>query len=426
MPDDLRDIQACFSPGTANRKDFEDALTLSYGIDCHMCDFTSDEEAFRTPLIAGKQTFQKKWLSPFDDASNVSLKQWVEAESPDTPSDLILQIDIEGAEYNNIIACDADIIQRFRIIVIEIHHLYRLVDPEILFNVFLPFFEKLDRSFTCVHVHPNNAAGEVYLKNVAANMPNLLELTLLRKDRFTADASSYIKPMLPHPLDIEQNVPRLPPVFLSDRWLEAPRALESRLIMLQQELFYEKYASAASLAKARNELRSVTSLLVNAVCEAGSFKSHVRQGVGKADSDIEVAKGCRFTLSSSFEGRPLSGEVPQEKVDFFFHTNIEDQPWIEIDLGQSYDLSSVRICNRRDAAQERAQCLFLIVKADSEGADQRTFAFRSESGFMARGDKQLVIELDRVAGRYIRVMSAAYTALHLSDISVFARSPDPV
>lgn len=53
VPDDLDGIEACFSPGVSNRKDFEDELTKTYSIKCHMCDFSSSLHRFKTPLIDG-------------------------------------------------------------------------------------------------------------------------------------------------------------------------------------------------------------------------------------------------------------------------------------------------------------------------------------------------------------------------------------
>ena len=46
VPEDLDGITACFSPGVNNFKHFEDTLVDTYGIDCHMCDFSSDVENF--------------------------------------------------------------------------------------------------------------------------------------------------------------------------------------------------------------------------------------------------------------------------------------------------------------------------------------------------------------------------------------------
>lgn len=74
LPDDLKDIAACFSPGVSNTKRFEDELLDRYGIPSHMCDFTSEVSKFRTPLKDG-QTFRKLWLDVNGAANSISLEQ---------------------------------------------------------------------------------------------------------------------------------------------------------------------------------------------------------------------------------------------------------------------------------------------------------------------------------------------------------------
>jgi hypothetical protein len=103
VPDDMTDIKACFSPGVNNFKDFEDILTSCYKIQCHMCDKSSDPEKLKTPLINGMQTFVKKWLDIDQNDDNISLEEWVIEHNPNSKDDLILQMDIEGAEYRNIL-----------------------------------------------------------------------------------------------------------------------------------------------------------------------------------------------------------------------------------------------------------------------------------------------------------------------------------
>jgi hypothetical protein len=68
-----------------------------------MMDFSSDANASRTPLVEGKQTFLKKWLSPSPGCDNVSLVDWV-APMEEHGTNFLLQIDIEGAEYLNLLA----------------------------------------------------------------------------------------------------------------------------------------------------------------------------------------------------------------------------------------------------------------------------------------------------------------------------------
>ena len=158
VPDDLTGIVACFSPGVANRKDFEDELVARFGIRSHLCDYSSDENSFATPLKPGMQTFRKQWLD-IDGCENcVSLEAWV-AELEPSSGDLLLQMDIEGAEYRNLCNCSPGLLARFRVILLELHGLEMVNDPTRLKEVLAPLLLLLDQQFVCVHAHPNNVAG---------------------------------------------------------------------------------------------------------------------------------------------------------------------------------------------------------------------------------------------------------------------------
>ena len=118
LPDDLEGIEACFSPGTNNRKDFEDVLAIKYKIKSFMCDFSSDFDKFETALIKDMQFFEKKWLDINKSQDSITLEKWVNSNVPNLDSDLLLQMDIEGAEYRNLLAISDSLLKRFRILVI--------------------------------------------------------------------------------------------------------------------------------------------------------------------------------------------------------------------------------------------------------------------------------------------------------------------
>lgn len=99
-----------------------------HGIPCHMCDHSSNVEAFATPLIEGRQTFLKKWLDVTGAADSVALADWVALRAPGT-ADLLLQMDIEGAEYRNLLGTPDDVLRRFRIVVLELHGLEAALAP---------------------------------------------------------------------------------------------------------------------------------------------------------------------------------------------------------------------------------------------------------------------------------------------------------
>lgn len=251
VPNDLEGIEACFSPGVNNFKYFEDELVNVYDIPAYMCDKTSDESKFSTPIIRGRQSFIKKWVGPGDRDDLIALDTWVDLLAPGD-KDLLLQMDIEGAEYENILSVSDSTLSRFRIILIEIHAVTKMNDPNIFTNVFQPFFARLSKHFVCVHVHPNNAVtNTVELNGIGMSVPYLLELTLLRRDRFSEiPGSAYTAAQLPHPLDIAMNASYEPPMFLPENWLDGPPSLPS--LLRKTEIERDYYAKQLLKAQERS------------------------------------------------------------------------------------------------------------------------------------------------------------------------------
>ena len=188
VPDDLEGIAACFSPGVADTSDFELAMA-SRGIPCFMADYSVDAPVVMNPLF----DFEKKYLGSYNDDVFMTLGDWVRRKNVD--GDLVLQMDIEGAEYDVIVESTQETLQRFRIIIIEFHHLESLFDKFGL-KMLTACFRKLTESFDIVHIHPNNVFPPV--KSGAYEILPMVEVTFLRKDRAT---KSDRKVTIPHPLD---------------------------------------------------------------------------------------------------------------------------------------------------------------------------------------------------------------------------------
>ncbi len=239
LPDDLEGIDACFSPGVNNYKYFEDELTDVYGIRCHMCDFSSDEFKFRSPLVPGMQTFDKKWLDIDGSPDSFTLGEWVQRYSP-LGGDLLLQMDIEGAEYRNLLSCSEALINRFRIIIIELHGLRAFLRKDLPSKEIGPLLLKLEQTHICIHAHPNNCCGEYLDAETGLNFPGVIELTFLRRDRFQVE--SLIPPQVPHPLDISRNARGKKPIHLNELWQSPyPRTLQSEIKILEDELAYKRW-----------------------------------------------------------------------------------------------------------------------------------------------------------------------------------------
>ena len=238
LPDDLEGVVACYSPGVNNFKDFEDCLVNRYEIECHMCDASSDAESFRTAMIQGKQTFRKLWLDVTEACDSISLENWIEETISDDKGDLVLQMDIEGAEYRNLLNTDDSVLAKFRIMLIEFHGLDKISDNEVRAQVILPVFRKLNRIFQVVHAHPNNYDGKFKVDGTQIYLSSFLELTLHRRDRISSSSNNGSgSTLIPHPLDIT-NMRSRPPVFLDRGLLHSKRSWRSKVKILNDWSYY--------------------------------------------------------------------------------------------------------------------------------------------------------------------------------------------
>jgi hypothetical protein len=414
LSDDLQGIKACFSPGVNNRKEFEDELLDKYGIESHMCDYSSDPEKFRTPLKQPGQTFKKKWLDVDGSADSISLEEWVKELAPNPKDDLILQMDIEGAEYRNLINTPDSILHRFRIILIELHDIKRACESSQVFNMKLgPLLKHLGKHFICVHAHPNNCGGEFILNGTKLNLPNVHELTFLRRDRWLGVAESdCYPPMLPHPLDIPTSVPTKPLIFLNHHWLPSgQRAPESTIRMLTDQVKY-----------LQSELNGEKAAVLN-LYKACHFLSNLRIDSLPETKDkvfCNLAMGKPYFLSSTISPMPGDCRVA-DKTPFFFHTREGRDQSITIDLNDPSYVYELRIINRTNGFQERSTCLFYCLHADPKPDFQASFPVEIGDDFTTKPGQTSVTKIRNKSPRYLTIFSRAHTVLHFSSIQVIGR-----
>ena len=413
VPDTLDGIAACFSPGVSRIKYFEDVLTDRYGIQSHMCDFSCDVDELKTPLKPGMQTFVKKWLDVSPGENNISLEDWL--QDHDSQGDLLLQMDIEGAEYRNILATSEGTLARFRVIVLEVHGLGKMLETPILRKVIAPFFQKLARSFTTVHAHPNNCCGEFTVPDTDIRIPNVLELTFIRNDHFV---SARGPASLPHPLDVSRNVPRKAPLFLSEAWCDYHRPLESRVKILEDTLRYREDVGASS---ADGELSGALSLAIQSLQTLSTLVAPAP----KRDGDlVEIARGRPYELSSAYGTSSRTGVV-QPRSSYFFHTGFGKDQSIQVDLGRRHRVRRIEVTNRQGGFQERAKHIFAVLTDDGTSQGVRRVFPMYETGQLPGGAwQECGIEVPDVSARYVTITSPLDTALHFSDLRIYAADRD--
>lgn len=190
IPDDLDGVVACFSPGVSDQSSFEEDL-LARGIRCFQVDASVD----RSPVEAHALVeFERKFLGPATEGDFITLADWVGEKQ--VRGDLLLQMDIEGAEWLVLAATPDSLLKRFRIICVEFHGLEHIFEP-FAFDLMEKVLLKLVGQFDIVHIHPNNWC-DVAAVSKRYRVPGVMEYTFLRKDRVKRRTGIA---KLPHPLD---------------------------------------------------------------------------------------------------------------------------------------------------------------------------------------------------------------------------------
>lgn len=164
--------------------------------------------------------------------------------------------------------------------------------------------------------------------------------------------------------------------------------------------------SAVDRLLAQRVLRLGALAVMLAACWFGGLKlRELRERRG----DLSIGKS--WVASSSYEEvcqSPSRDCNPQKS--YFFHTQNEAQPWLEIDLGAPRTVSGVHVFNRRDCCTERA--VPLIVEASSDKNRWQELARRTE----VFDDWRATFK--PTSARWVRFRAARQTILHLHDVRV--------
>jgi hypothetical protein len=207
VPDDLAGIDCAFSPGVSTQSGFEAELAAR-GMRVFLADFSVDGPA----QAHAHFTFLKKYVGCLTDETFITLSDWKNASAPGYRGDLLLQMDIEGAEYETLLVAPEELLAQFRIMVIEFHYLHELLNRR-FFDVASRVFQKLLRTHSVVHIHPNNCCGSV--KRGDLELPRIAEITFHRNDRLQGRSPCHA---FPHPLD-RDNTSKAP-LVLPRCWYE--------------------------------------------------------------------------------------------------------------------------------------------------------------------------------------------------------------
>lgn len=105
-----------------------------------------------------------------------ALSEILRENGHDSENDMILKMDVEGAEWDVFSTFDADELKRFDQIALELHWFWDLNNKDRI----LKSLENLNRHHQIIHVHGNSFGIAVPMEGY--NMPDIIEATWVRKE----------------------------------------------------------------------------------------------------------------------------------------------------------------------------------------------------------------------------------------------------
>ncbi|MEO5349585.1 MAG: FkbM family methyltransferase [Magnetococcus sp. YQC-3] len=180
IPNDLDGIEAVISIGIDNDVSF-DRYFADRGLDCYQYDPTID----KLPYEHEKFHFNKVGLGPIDTIENgiefINLNSIIDKNNLNECNNLLLKIDIEGAEWEAFnVLHHADLL-RYRIIVMELHWLTKLCTMSPHFEMVEKIMNMITLNHTCVHNYAPTW-GQILIEQ-GVLIQDGYEVTFLRNDR---------------------------------------------------------------------------------------------------------------------------------------------------------------------------------------------------------------------------------------------------
>lgn len=168
MLDDFEKTQFAYSFGISDDISWDEDIA-GHGIHVFMYDHTIED----LPVQNEQFHFFKKGIAETDkpDEQLYSLKTFICKNNHEKEKNIILKMDVEGAEWDVFEAMEPDILKKFDQIVLELHSITIMDEAPKIRKV----LKKLNMTHAVVHVHGNNYASA--LSDGKGIMPDSLEVT---------------------------------------------------------------------------------------------------------------------------------------------------------------------------------------------------------------------------------------------------------
>lgn len=190
-------VTAAYSFGVGDEISWDEAIAAR-GIDAWLYDHTVAAPAG----LPARCRFTRKGVTGRTTGAHLqTLAECVRENGHQGRSDLVLKMDVEGAEWDVFEEASESLLGQFQQIVVELHGLTNALAPgrhDAIANV----LEKLARTHQCIHVHGNCDQPPVWMGDLV--VPDVAEVTYVRRSDVEGQIGGVVR-TLPMELDAPNN-----------------------------------------------------------------------------------------------------------------------------------------------------------------------------------------------------------------------------
>lgn len=205
MANDFDGISICYSIGVGPQVIWDHEMA-DRGMEIHQYDHTVESAPSNHPSFH----FNKVGIAAhLDDPELITLEKMLENNGHGAKENMLLKIDVEGAEWEVFDGMRSSTLSKFNQIVVE-YHGFEFLGQESFRSRAERVFRNIAHSHCCIHIHGNNYAGFSVVAGIP--VPNVIEVTYALKEKFKFMESTDV---FPTHLD-DPCRPGIPDMFLGD------------------------------------------------------------------------------------------------------------------------------------------------------------------------------------------------------------------
>jgi hypothetical protein len=187
MANDFEGNRICYSIGVGPQVIWDTEMA-ERGMEIYQYDHTVES----TPDNHPNFHFNRIGIShKLDDPQLITLESMLEMNDHLNKDNMLLKIDVEGAEWDVFENISSKTLMKFDQIVVEFHGL-NFFDRDSFRVRADKVFRNIAHSHSCIHIHGNNYGSISVVKNIP--LPEVIEITYARHDRFEFIESHDIFP----------------------------------------------------------------------------------------------------------------------------------------------------------------------------------------------------------------------------------------